>query len=93
MRLEDMPSWYRTADDAVFGTLAVFRGEFDTARATREAAAAAVEDMGSPEIEGTWFAPNDPSQNRYADRYAVGSLSRCARGHGPATLCHDQQRR
>lgn len=59
-RLEDMPDWYRAANDAVFGSLAVFRGEFHTARPTLEAASAAVDDMGTPEIEGAWFAPNDP---------------------------------
>jgi len=45
MRLEDMPEWYRAANDAVFGSLAVFRGEFHTARPTLEAAAAAYPDL------------------------------------------------
>jgi class 3 adenylate cyclase/tetratricopeptide (TPR) repeat protein len=65
MMLGDMPSWWRGANDAIFGALAVFRGEFATARATLEAAAAAVDDMGSPEIEGAWFAPNDPLGGMY----------------------------
>jgi class 3 adenylate cyclase/tetratricopeptide (TPR) repeat protein len=60
MKLGDMPDWYRTANDAVVGSLTVFRGQFHTARPTLEAAAAAVDAMDSPEIAGAWFAPNDP---------------------------------
>jgi hypothetical protein len=82
MRLEDMPSWYRTADDAVFGTLAVFGGQFDTARATREAAAAAVEDMGSPEIEGTRFAPKDPLGDVHVRRVCPVHPRRSGRRRG-----------
>lgn len=66
MRLEHMPDWYLPANDAVVGTLAVLRGEFHAARATLEAAATAVDHMGSPEIEGEWFAPNDPLAGMYS---------------------------
>jgi class 3 adenylate cyclase/tetratricopeptide (TPR) repeat protein len=79
MKLEDMPGWYRTANDAVFGSLAVFRGEFRTARPTLEAAAAAVDEMDSAEIEGAWFAPNDPLAGMYAfvalTRFIQGDLT------------------
>jgi class 3 adenylate cyclase/tetratricopeptide (TPR) repeat protein len=78
-RLDDMPDWYRAANDAVLGSLAVFRGEFHTARATLEAAAAAVDELGSPEIEGAWFAPNDPVAGMYVflamTRFIQGDLA------------------
>jgi class 3 adenylate cyclase/tetratricopeptide (TPR) repeat protein len=78
-RLEDMPDWYRAANHAVFGSLAVFRGDFHTGRATLEGAAAAVDEMGSPEIEGAWFAPNDPLAGMYAfvalTRFIQGDLT------------------
>jgi class 3 adenylate cyclase len=65
-RLKDMPDWYRPATDLWLGVLAVLRGEFHAARATLEATAAALDEMGSPEIEGLWFAPNDPVAGMYA---------------------------
>ena len=78
-RLEDMPDWYRAADVAVFGSLAVFRGDYHAARATLEAAAAAVDKLGSPEIEGAWFAPNDPLAGMYTfvgvTRFMQGDLA------------------
>jgi class 3 adenylate cyclase/tetratricopeptide (TPR) repeat protein len=78
-RLEDMPDWYRAANVAVFGSLAVFRGDYHGARATLEAAAAAVDKMGSPEIEGAWFAPNDPLAGMYTfvgvTRFMQGDLA------------------
>jgi hypothetical protein len=40
--------------------LAIFEGEFRRARTTLEAAAAALDHVDSMEIEGAWFAPNDP---------------------------------
>jgi class 3 adenylate cyclase/tetratricopeptide (TPR) repeat protein len=79
VRLADMPDWYRAANDAVFGALAVFRGDYRTARATLEKAAAAVDDIGSPEIEGAWFAPNDPLAGMYTflamTRFVQGDLA------------------
>ena len=79
MRLGDMPDWYHAANDAAIGSLAVFRGEFHAARATLEAAAAAVDDLGSPEIEGAWFAPNDPIGGMYTfvafTRFVQGDLA------------------
>jgi class 3 adenylate cyclase len=64
--LEDLPDWYRAANDSVFGALALFRGDFHMARATLEAAATAVDKMSSWEIEGAWFAPNDPLAGVYS---------------------------
>jgi class 3 adenylate cyclase/tetratricopeptide (TPR) repeat protein len=76
MTLEDMPEWYRVANDASRGALAVFRGQYHTARATLEAAAAELDHMGSPEIEGAWFAPNDP----LAAMYSFVALTRFMQG-------------
>jgi hypothetical protein len=78
-RLEDMPDWYRAATDLLLGVLAVLRGQFDTARATLEATAAAFDEIDSPEIEGMWFAPNDPVAGMYAflafTRFIQGDLA------------------
>jgi tetratricopeptide (TPR) repeat protein len=74
-RLEDMPDWYRSATDLLLGVLAVLRGDFHTARATLEAADA-VDDLGSPEIERAWFAPNDP----LAAMHAYVALTRFIQG-------------
>ena len=78
LRLSDMPEWYRAATDAVVGSLLVFRGEFNSARATLESAAVAIESMDAAEIEGAWFAPNDPVAGMYTfvafTRYIQGDL-------------------
>jgi hypothetical protein len=79
MTLEDMPEWYRLANDAARGALTVFRGEYHTARALMEAATAELDHLGSPEIEGAWFAPNDPLAAMYAfvglTRFIQGDLA------------------
>jgi class 3 adenylate cyclase len=78
-RLVDMPDWYRSANHVRIGSLAVFRGDFHSARATLEAVAEAVDAAGSPDIEGAWFAPNDPLTGMYAfvalTRFVQGDLS------------------
>jgi class 3 adenylate cyclase/tetratricopeptide (TPR) repeat protein len=58
--VDHMPEWYHVANDVVLGVLAVFRGELNTAGVILDAAATAVDRIGSPEIEGAWFSPNDP---------------------------------
>ncbi len=78
-RLEDdSPEWYRATNDAVFGVLAVLRGEFNAARATLEATAATIDRLGSPDIEGAYFAPNDPLAGAYSfvafARFVQGDL-------------------
>src|SRR5258705_2388589 len=55
-----MPDSYTAANDVVLGMLAIFEGKFQRARNTLEAAAAALDHVDSMEIEGAWFAPNDP---------------------------------
>jgi class 3 adenylate cyclase/tetratricopeptide (TPR) repeat protein len=73
---EDSPAWYRAATDSTLGVLATLRGEFHSARASLEATVAAIDDLGSPEIEGAWFAPNDP----LAGAYSFLGLVRCLQG-------------
>lgn len=75
-RYEDSPAWYRAATDSTLGVLATLRGEFRTARALLEATVAVIDDLGSPEIEGGWFAPNDP----LAGAYSFLGLIRCLQG-------------
>lgn len=58
--LDDMPEWHRVATDVVLGVLTVFRGELQAARPILEGAAAVVDRIGSPQIEGAWYSPNDP---------------------------------
>jgi tetratricopeptide (TPR) repeat protein len=74
-----VPEGYRAANDVVLGMLAIFQGEFDTARATLEAAAAALDRIGSPAIEGPWFAPHDPVAGVYSAiglvRFLQGDLA------------------
>jgi hypothetical protein len=91
MTLEDMPQWYRVANDASRGALAVFRGDYHSARTTLEAAAAELENLGSPEIEGAWFAPNDP----LAAMYAYVALTRFIQGDlaGAETAFAQMERR
>jgi class 3 adenylate cyclase/tetratricopeptide (TPR) repeat protein len=75
-RYEDSPAWYRAATDSTLGVLATLRGEFNAARAMLEATVAAIDEVGSPEIEGAWFAPNDP----LAGAYSFLGLVRCLQG-------------
>ena len=76
---EGVPEGYRAANDVVLGMLAIFQGEFDTARATLEAAAATLDRIGSPAIEGPWFAPQDPVAGVYSAiglvRFIQGDLA------------------
>ncbi|MET0699200.1 MAG: adenylate/guanylate cyclase domain-containing protein [Mycobacterium sp.] len=78
-RLSDMPDWYRAATEAVTGSLHVFRGEFDSARKTLESAAVAVSELQSTEIDGAWYAPNDPVAGMYTFvgfvRYIQGDMA------------------
>ncbi|MEH3136568.1 MAG: AAA family ATPase [Mycolicibacterium neoaurum] len=76
--IADMPQWYQAVMDAVVGSLALFRGELNDARSWLESAAAAIAEMESPEIDGDWYAPNDPVGGMYAllglTRYLQGDL-------------------
>jgi tetratricopeptide (TPR) repeat protein len=78
-RLEDLSDWYTTAYNAIAGALAMFRGQFDTARAALEAAVAALDRTGAPEMEEAWYAPNDPIAGLYSEvgfmRFLQGDLA------------------
>ncbi len=77
--LEDLSDWYTTAYNAIAGALAMFRGQFDTARAALEAAVAALDRTGAPEMEDAWYAPNDPIAGMYSEvgyiRFLQGDLA------------------
>jgi class 3 adenylate cyclase/tetratricopeptide (TPR) repeat protein len=91
MTLGAMPDWYRVANDASRGALAVFRGQYHTARTTLEAAAVELDHLGSTEIEGAWYAPNDP----LAAMYAYVALTRFIQGDlaGAETAFAQMERR
>ncbi|MGB3486406.1 MAG: adenylate/guanylate cyclase domain-containing protein [Mycobacterium sp.] len=65
-RRGDLPDWYRVANDSVAGSLAMFRGDFHTARATLESTIVAIDRLGPRDIEDAWFAPNDPLAGAYS---------------------------
>lgn len=74
--------WFRPFNTAGFGMLAWYRGEFDTALARLEAAAAAAAargDQNAPELEAVWFMPNDGKASIYTHlalaRYIRGDLA------------------
>ncbi|WP_102141762.1 ATP-binding protein [Mycobacterium hubeiense] len=76
---EGVAEGYRAANDVVLGMLEIFQGDFGTARATLEAAAATLDRIGSPSIEGPWFAPYDPVAGVYSAiglvRFLQGDLA------------------
>jgi tetratricopeptide (TPR) repeat protein len=78
--LEDLSDWYTTAYNAIGGSLAMFRGQFDTARAALEEAVGALDRTGAPEMEEAWYAPNDPIAGLYSEvgyiRFLQGDLAR-----------------
>jgi tetratricopeptide (TPR) repeat protein len=90
--LEDLSDWYTTAYNAIAGALAMFRGQFDAARAALEAAVAALDRTGAPQMEEAWYAPNDPIAGLYAElgftRFVQGDLAGAAAAYaGIEGLC------
>jgi class 3 adenylate cyclase len=71
--------WLRPENTAGFGMVAWYRGEFDSARAKLEPAAAARSDIGAKEIQGWWFMPNEPIASIYTHlalaRFVKGDLA------------------
>lgn len=78
-QLGEMSPWASVAYNAVNGTLAAFRGEFDKARVAVETAAGGLELTGAPQMEKAWYAPNDPVAALYAEvgfiRFLQGDLA------------------
>lgn len=64
---DGMSDWSTAAYNAIAGALAMFRGQFDASRAALEAATATVDRTGVPEMEESWYAPNDPIAGMYAE--------------------------
>jgi class 3 adenylate cyclase/tetratricopeptide (TPR) repeat protein len=75
----DMPDWSRPTNKLEFGGLAWFRGDFTQARALMEAAAIMAREMAEPQVEGDWFAPNEPIAATYTflatSRFVQGDLA------------------
>lgn len=71
--------WFRPFNDAGFGMLSWYRGEFDTARDQLEAAAATRSDEGAHELASVWFMPNEGTASIYTHlalaRYMKGDLA------------------
>jgi ATP/maltotriose-dependent transcriptional regulator MalT len=71
--------WFRPFNDAGFGMLAWYRGEFTDARAKLEAAALARSDEGAKELDAVWFMPNEGTASIYTHlalaRYIQGDLA------------------
>ena len=78
MRPLDEPDATTAVSDAALGVLAAFRGELHLARSTLEAAAAALQAGGTPEVQ-SWYAPNDP----IAGMYSFVALTRFLQGDLP----------
>ena len=57
--------WFRPFNDAGFGMLAWYRGDFDDARVRLEAAAALRSDEGARELAAVWFMPNERTASIY----------------------------
>lgn len=66
-------------NNAGFGMLAWYRGEFDTARTQLEGAAAARSEEGLEALEAVWFMPNEGTASIYTHlalaRYIQGDLA------------------
>jgi hypothetical protein len=70
--------WFAPLNNAGFGMLAWYRGEFDEARGILEAAAAACSDEGTQASEAVWFMANEAVAGIYTHlalaRYVQGDL-------------------
>lgn len=71
--------WFLPFNDAGFGMLAWYRGDFDAARELLEAAACARSDESASELEAVWFMPNEGTASIYTHvalcRYIQGDLA------------------
>ncbi|CAN5456922.1 adenylate/guanylate cyclase domain-containing protein [soil metagenome] len=70
--------WFRPYNNAGFGMLAWYRGQFDSAVTMLDAAAAARSEDGAVELEAVWFMPNEGTASIYTHlalaRYIQGDL-------------------
>jgi class 3 adenylate cyclase len=71
--------WFRPFNDAGFGMLAWYRGDFTNARELLEAAALARSDESAQELDAVWFMPNEGTASIYTHlalaRYIQGDLA------------------
>ncbi|MGH3598086.1 MAG: ATP-binding protein, partial [Mycobacterium sp.] len=75
-RLADMPDWNRAVNELLFGMLAWFGGDFANARNLTETSAVTASELGEPQVEGRWFAPNEP----FASVYTYLAMARFVQG-------------
>jgi class 3 adenylate cyclase/tetratricopeptide (TPR) repeat protein len=75
-RLPDMSDWNRAVNELLFGMLAWFRGDFAGALARMDASEAMATEVGEPQVEGYWFAPNEP----FASVYTYLAMARFMQG-------------
>jgi class 3 adenylate cyclase len=71
--------WFRPFNDAGFGMLAWYRGQFETAHALLSGAADARSESGATELAAVWFMPNEGTASIYTHlalaRYIRGDLA------------------
>ena len=71
--------WFRPFNDAGFGMVAWYRGQFDSALAQLEAAALVRSDEGARDLESVWYMPNEATASIYTHlvlaRYIKGDLT------------------
>lgn len=77
--LTDHREWFRPFNDAGFGMLAWYRGDFNRARELLEDSAVARSDDSAQELENVWFMPNEGTASIYTHlalaRYIQGDLA------------------
>lgn len=83
--------WFLPANESGVGQLAWFHGDFDAARRTHEACAAANSQVGDLELERNWFMPHEPIAsiltNLALSRFVQGDL------RGAEVALRDTERR
>jgi class 3 adenylate cyclase len=71
--------WFRPFNDAGFGMVAWYRGDFDTACEWLEGAAQSRSEEGAKELEAVWFMPNEGTASIYTHlalaHYIKGDLA------------------
>jgi hypothetical protein len=90
----DGREWLMPENEAGFGMVSWYRGEFDTARTKLEAVAAVRWDVDAPEIGSVWFMPNEPiasihthlAMARSAQGDLAGAESALAKSHRRCAL-------
>jgi class 3 adenylate cyclase/tetratricopeptide (TPR) repeat protein len=83
--------WFRPAIEALFGVLALLRGEFAAARCHLEQATAGQAVADDRQIDAVWFLPNEPIASAYIN-LALADLVRGDLAGAEAELAHAARR-